>query len=201
VPAPAFLKPLADFGHYRVLEAPGEGYFGVVDVPAAATASRDNFYELSEPWLRSEWAAKDQYIWLDFHNEAPKDLPRVTPGYFPPVASAGTPGTVRNERQAEQVYQADLDVRRPAYVVFRMTYHPDWKVLLDGKAVRTFMVTPGFLAAAVPAGTHHIYCRYEPGSERTTLAFAGLGIVALLLAGEYWRERSAPKAVERVKNA
>jgi len=188
--APAFLRPIADIGHYRVLEAPGEGYFGLVDVVAAADTTRDNFYDLNDPWLHGDWPEKNQYIWLDFHGEAPKDLPRVTAGYFPPVpASSTSPGAVLNERQNWQVYEADLDVQRPAWVLFRMTYHPNWKLLVDGQQVKTTMLSPGFVGAQVAAGRHHVVCRYVPGNNKLMLALAGFGLVLLMGAFEYGRHR------------
>ncbi len=184
---PDFLPIIGDFGNYRVLSAPGEGYFGLVDVVAAATADRDSFYALCEPWMHSPWAAAGRYIWLDFTGDAPKDLPRVTPGYFPELQEpALPPGSVSNQDQTGQAYQADIDAVRNAYVVFRMTYHPSWKVLVDGRPVRTAMVTPGFLAAPIPAGRHHILCSYHPGLAGTWMALAGLAIVLALLAfGRY----------------
>jgi hypothetical protein len=184
VAPPDFLQVIGDYGNYRVLAAPGDGYFGMIDVVAAATADRESFYSLSEPWLHSPWAAAGRYIRLDFTGDAPRELPRVTPGYFPDVpVPAGPPGTARNQRQTGQVYEADLDAPRDAYVVFRMTYHPGWKAMIDGRTAKTFMVTPGFLAAAVPAGQHHIRCAYTPGAARNWVAVGGLGMVVLLLAG------------------
>ena len=183
LPPPDFLPLIGDFGSYRVLAAPGEGYFGLVDVVAAATTDRDSFYALCEPWMHSPWAAANRYIWLDFNGDAPKDLPRVTPGYFPELQEpAVVPGSVTNQRQTGQVYEADFDAARNAYVVFRMTYHPSWKVLLDGHAVRTAMVTPGFLAVPATAGRHHIRCSYEPGLTGTWIALGGLAAVLALLA-------------------
>jgi hypothetical protein len=187
--APAFLKPLADIGHYRVLDAPGEGYFGLVDVVAVADTTRDNFYDLNDPWLHSDWPEKDQYIWLDFQGEAPKDLPRVTPGYLPPVPAAASAGATLNGRQNWQVYETDLDAQRPAWVLFRMTYHPNWKLLVDGQPGKTAMLSPGFVGAQVTAGRHHVVCRYVPGSSKVVLAFAGLGIVLLMTGFEYGRGR------------
>jgi len=186
VVTPDFLPLIGDFGSYRVLAAPGEGYFGLIDVVAAANADRDNFYALSEPWLRSPWAAADRYIWLDFNGDAPQDLPRVTAGYFPDLVSPTTPaGDMRNERQTGQTYEADLTANRNTYVIFRMTYHPAWKITVDGQPVKTAMVTPGFVAAPVTAGAHHVRASYEPGHARDWVAIAGLGIVAgLLLAGK-----------------
>ncbi|HTP32683.1 MAG TPA: hypothetical protein VMJ75_10945 [Candidatus Acidoferrales bacterium] len=186
--APAFLKFIGDIGHFRVFEAPGEGYFGLVDVVASADTNRDNFFDIADPWLHSDWPDRHQYIWLDFHGDAPRNLPRLTPGYLPAIPPAPTPpGTVLGERQSGQIYEADLDVARSAWVLFRMTFHPAWKVLVDGRSVATAMLSPGLVGAQVVAGRHHIVCRYQPGNLKWMLLGAGWGITLLLLVFEYRR--------------
>ena len=188
--APPFLKFIGDIGHFRAFEAPGEGYFGLVDVVAAANTTRDNFLDICDPWLQGDWPDKNEYIWLDFHGDAPKDLPRLTPGFLPAMAAApAPPGVVTNERRSGQVYEADLDVQRPGWALFRMTFHPAWQVLLDGQPVATAMLSPGFTGARVAAGRHHILCRYAPGNLKWILLGAGWGITSLLLVFEYRPQR------------
>lgn len=182
---PGFLKPTADFGRFRVFEAPGDGYFAIVDAAASAQTTRENFYALCNPWMHSDWPASRRHIWLDFAGDAPKDLPRVTPGYLPPAASQPPAGTVANERKQGQVYEADLDLQRPAYLLFRMAWHPNWKVLVDGVPVRTAMFTPGFTAAPVDVGRHHVVCRYEPGNGKWFDALGGLLLVLAMCVIEY----------------
>ena len=184
--APPFLKPLTDIGSYRVLDAPGAGYFGVVDVPAAAKVDRENFGGINEPWVKSDWFARDQYVLLDLDDSAPKNLDRLTPGgVFPPAPAPPTPaGVVSNERQTGQVYEADFDVARQAFALFRMTYHFAWKAYVDGHAQPTAMLTPGFLGVAVTPGKHHIVCRYEPGNWKLWIAAAGLLITLVAIVAE-----------------
>jgi hypothetical protein len=184
---PGFLKRTADFGRFRVFEAPGDGYFAIVDAAAAAQTTRDIFYALCDPWMHSDWPASRRHIWLDFAGDAPKELPRVTPGYLPPAAAQSTAGTVANERQQGQVYEADLELQRPAYMLFRMGWHPNWKVLVDGVPARTAMFTPGFTAAPVGVGRHHVVCRYEPGKGKWFGAAGGLLLVLAMVAMEYRR--------------
>src|SRR5215467_9181165 len=74
VTPPDFMKLIGDFGKYRAMEAPGEGYLGLVDVVAAADSDRDNFYSIADPWLHSDWPAKNQYMWMSLNGDAPKDL-------------------------------------------------------------------------------------------------------------------------------
>ena len=54
---PAFLTPARQNGNFRVFEAPGAGYFDLVDVPGAVRTSRTNFYEVNDRWLQTNGAA------------------------------------------------------------------------------------------------------------------------------------------------
>jgi hypothetical protein len=111
-----------------------------------------------------------------------------------PAPSPTAPaGTVTNERQTGQVYEADLDVARPAFALFRMTYHFCWKAYVDGRPQPTMMLTPGFLGTAVSSGRHHILCRYEPGNWKLWMAGAGLLITLGCIAGERVLFRTGPK--------
>jgi hypothetical protein len=187
--APAFLTTAAQFGKFRLMDAPGAGYFGVVDVPGAARINRETVDDVNEPWLASSWMTNDQYVWLDFSGSAPKSLLEVRPGKLMPYlpAPANPAGKVTGERQTGQVYEADLDVARPAYALFRMSYHFCWKVYVDGRSQSTMMLTPGFIGTAVTPGRHHVLCRYEPGNGKLWMAAAGLGFTLLAIACERLR--------------
>ncbi|HEY1494589.1 MAG TPA: YfhO family protein, partial [Candidatus Solibacter sp.] len=175
---PDFLKPEASMGRFQVWSAPGSGYFDVVDVTDAKPTTRETFYDISDAWLHGDGFAKARYIRLDFHGEPATGLP---------PAGSDPPGRVLSERQ----YEASVEVRRPAFVLFRMTWHPNWKVLVDGQPVKTAMLTPGFLGVPVTAGKHEIVCRYEPGGEKILMAVAGLAIVLLLGIAEWKRGQPA----------
>jgi hypothetical protein len=193
---PAFLMPVKDFGRFRVLDAPGDGYFDLVDVAAVAPIDRDSFYDVNDRWLRSDWLTKKQYLWLDLKGGAPAQLPRISATSELPAAPAAgeSEGLVRNERQTGQVYQAELEVARPCFALFKMTWHPNWVVSIDGKPEKTAMLSPGFLGVPVTAGRHQIVCRYEPGRWREYLAVAGFLLVGLIVGVEW---RKTPAIVER----
>ena len=78
------------------------------------------------------------------------------------------------------MYQANVDAARPSYVLFKMTWHPNWKVYLDGVPVKAAMLSPGFLGVPVSAGRHHITCRYESGSLKVSVALVSLILIAIL---------------------
>jgi hypothetical protein len=166
----------------QVFDTPASGYFDVVDVPASVRVAKDNFFDLNDRWLQG-WLANDQYLRLDWQDRATPPLPRIDAATSLPAAPPATtpPGTASAESQTGEVYRARLEVMRPAFVLFRMTWHPDWHVYVDGKAMETVMLSPGFVGAAVAAGSHRVECRYQPGFWKIWMAFGG--IMATLLIG------------------
>ena len=186
-PVPAFWTPGGQIGRFQVYQVPDTGYFDVVDVPAAAAVERGTFYDVNDQWLASDWVGRRHHLWLDWHGDAPAGMPRLAPGAtLPPVPVGGSePGRILAERQGGEVYQAEFEAVRPSYLLFKMTWHPNWKAYIDGAPVATAMLSPGFLGAPVTPGRHRIVCRYESGGLKVGLAILGL---AILVAGT-WRGR------------
>ena len=53
-------------GRDRIFDAPGSGYFDIVDAAAAVAVNKDSFYDVNRRWLRSDWVEKRAHFWLDF---------------------------------------------------------------------------------------------------------------------------------------
>jgi Bacterial membrane protein YfhO len=178
---PGFLSPRTQFGHDRIFDAPGSGYFDIVDVAAAVAANKDSFYEVNERWLHSDWVEKRAHLWLDFRGDAPSGFPRLTakaplpPNSSPTVAA----GVIKSERQIGQTYGAEFAISRPGFVLLKMTWHPNWVAYVDGKEQKTAMLSPGFIGVPVSPGQGRIVLRYEPGWWKVTMAFGGVLLVLL----------------------
>jgi len=183
---PPFLKPIGAAGRFRVFDAPGVGYFDIVDVGAAVTTTRRSFYEVNDRWLQSDWVARRVHLLLDFHGGSPSGMPRVYPyNNLPQPPGNLTPaGEIRDAREKGEIYQADLAVARRSYVLFRMTFHKNWKAYLDGSTRPVVMLSPGFMGVEVGPGNHQIAFRYEPERWKPVLGFAGLIAILLLGAAE-----------------
>jgi hypothetical protein len=76
---PSFLSPIVQTGPLRIFEAPGEGYFDVVDATYAVRTTRDNFYDVNDRWQQSSWVENRQHLLLDLHGNAPAQMPRLSP--------------------------------------------------------------------------------------------------------------------------
>jgi len=179
---PKLLTPRLDAGPYAVFDAPGGGYFDVVDAPVAVRASKQTVYHINKPWMHSQWPQHKAHLVLDFFADAPQGLAHITADdQLPPITFPATePGRVTGEQQNRDIYQAQISVGRASFVLFKMTWHPDWKVLVDGRPVKTVMLSPGFVGAPVSPGLHRVWCRYAPGNWKLELAGAGLFCVAVL---------------------
>jgi hypothetical protein len=173
---PGFLSLRTQFGRDWIFDAPGSGYFDVVDVPASVAVNKDSFYAINQQWLLSDLVEKRAHLWLDFGGDAPSGL--ASP------ASTARAGEIKAERQMGDDYAAEFAISRPAFVLFRMTWHPNWVAYVDGKVQKTAMLSPGFIGVRVLPGQHNILLRYEPGAWKLTMAFAGLLLVLAGMAAE-----------------
>ena len=187
-PVPPFLTPGAIFGRFQIFDTPANGYFDLVDVPAALPVTREDFFENNERWLKTVGPSRRQHLRLDLPGGTSDALSA-------PDANAPSPGEILSARQSAEVYQAEFNAVRPAWALFKMTWHPKWKAYLDGQPRDTAMLTPGFAGVPVPAGRHTILFRYEPGTWKLWMVLAGA--LAVLLMGIAERHKAPPYASER----
>jgi hypothetical protein len=175
-PVPAFLTPGAVFGRFQVFDTPANGYFDLVDVVAALPVTRDDFLDSSLSWLKTAGPTRREHLRFD--------LPGAAPG-APAAAGASAPprGEIVSARQSGEVYQAEFLAARPAWVLFKMTWHPDWKAWIDGQPRDTAMLSPGFVGVPAPAGRHNLLLRYQPGNWKLWMALAGvLAVLGMALS-------------------
>ncbi|MEO8370690.1 MAG: hypothetical protein ABI806_16015 [Candidatus Solibacter sp.] len=164
-PVPAFLKPGTIFGRFQIFDTPSNGAFDVVDAGAGIFVTRDDFLAVNDSWLKSSAVLDRMHLQL------------ASPG-APATAGAALPlGEIASAREDH----AEFDTARPAWALFKSTWHPNWKATLDGKSVSTAMLSPGFIGIPVPAGHHALSMQYRPGAWKLWLALVG-ALVAIGLA-------------------
>ena len=200
---PPFDVPVERIGRFRILAAPGGGYFDLIEVPAAVTVSRNNFYDVNDRWLVSNWVGMRKHLLLDWRGDAPRSMARIGPeDPLPGITPTAPLGAVTGDERHGEVYEASFHAARDCYVLFKMTWHPNWKAELDGKPAPAVMVSPGFPAVAVPAGDHRIRFHYQPEWWRSAGAILGL-LVVIAMAGarRAWTLQFYVAATPRVRIA
>ena len=96
---PKFLTPVESVGRVQILDAPGGGYFDVVDVAAWSPANKQNFFDLNSRWLQSDWPERKAYVRLNFRRGRAGGCAAAPGGRSASAAGRGPGEQRRHHRQ------------------------------------------------------------------------------------------------------
>jgi hypothetical protein len=139
-------------------------------------------------WLRSGALQRDE---LRQYAGGPP-LP-ATPPDVDPRAVARTRRVTRQASPGDAPdIVAEVEADQPTTFVIRESWHPRWKVFIDGAPASVRRVTPDFMAVDVPAGAHTISARFD----RPWWAWGAWLLIPLTIAiGWLVSRRAARRAV------
>ncbi len=103
------------------------------------------------------------------------------PFVFP---EATVSGKIKEEKVEKQTYSATVEVPnncKLCFVMFKMSYHPDWIAKLDGKEVEKFAVFPFYLAIPASPGLHQVEFTYKPNSLKILILWLEIILVGFFL--------------------
>lgn len=176
-----FLTPLLKTTRYTLYQAPTNGYAEYVELVARrAVATQTELFASNLAWERGDTLpAARQYIRYDY------------PSASPVVGAAAVPGCPDGGSTDYELLQPGkinlvVSCSAASTLVIKTTYHPNWKVVVDGTPVDTFMVSPSFIGISMPAGTHTVDAVYEATPIKLPLQVIGL-LALVLLIGLRWR--------------
>jgi len=184
VPMPPFAALRAEAGDLRLYEVPTSGYFALGTVAAPpqgdiplADASWEDIYQLGDRWLQGPEPASHHFLALDGSSATqPRD-----------GGSVRVHGTLSRERVAPGSYGCHVVLADPGDLILKVTYHPYWQALVDGRPTRVSPVIPGFMAIELAPGTHDVLFTYRPpGWKKALFALSVIMLLAGVLAGG-WR--------------
>lgn len=169
---PPELRVLATTSKYVLYAAPGRGYAEYAAVTRSEPAStKAELFAKELAWLRSGDAARWSFSRYDYPTGAPVGLPVPIPDC--------PAGRIAYERVQPARFEVLARCDTASAMVIKVTYHPNWRVIVDDAAVPTFMASPSYLAFALPAGEHFIVAEYRSTPIKTPLLAFG----AVVLAG------------------
>lgn len=153
VPVPANVTVRDQIGRWMIYNVPGGGMFDVVQVPYRWTGTKDNVFYANEFWMTNPLRWYGQYVETALDGRT-GDLKM---GDTWPAPKGKPPyGKVLSEWRQGDRYKARVQASVPAYVRVSLAYHPWLRARVDGQTTPVLMVTPGFVAFAVPEGTHDV---------------------------------------------
>ncbi|HKY49676.1 MAG TPA: DUF6541 family protein, partial [Candidatus Limnocylindria bacterium] len=166
---PPELRALVTTAKYVLYAAPGRGYAEYAAIAGReAPATQRELFARELAWLRGGDPGRWSFTRFDY--------PHATEAR----AAVPTPACAGGEVAYQRVQPARFDVlarcATASAMVVKVTYHPNWRVTVDGTEVPTFMASPSLLAFALPAGDHFVVAEYRSTPLKAPLLILG-GVV------------------------
>ncbi len=173
---PAFLTPVLKTVTYAVYQADTGGYAQLARLIATrGIESQNDLLEANQRWIKSSDPGKGRFIAYSFPSAA-----GFSAGVTDPPDA--TRGTITNERVAPQRIEVQVENPATTTLVFKVTYHPNWRATVNGRAQQTFMVSPSFVAVALKPGRHEVRIEYHSSRLKNVLLLLGcLLVIGLFL--------------------
>jgi hypothetical protein len=173
-----------------------QGYFGVVG-SAAFYAYRSGqsvqLRAMNRAFITGRWHGSRRFVrigWQDGDAPTTGEMLIATDAdhAFDRAPDGKAPGgRVLTSNGRGDHYQARVRLDDPGFVLFRMTFHPNWHARIDGRPAPIAMLSPGYVGIAASPGEHAIEMDYvSPGWTRA-LRWAGPLLLALVLAADLRR--------------
>lgn len=167
-----FLRPIKETPRYVLYRVETHGYTDFVAVAARKSPrSQSDLFFQNRDWFLSAEPAAQRFIRYDY----PPHRGAAAEGAKPDAAAErGCPeGKIADERIWPGRIDLSTECQTAATLVLKLTYHPNWRVAVDGREVKTFMISPSFIGFDLPAGVHQVRAEYRASLFKNVLLLAG----------------------------
>jgi hypothetical protein len=160
-------RVLARSAHFALLELGDGRLFAAIRVAGSVPEARAAREKATWDWLATAGPGRDEHLAIGAESS---------------LSPAGQ-GRVLAETEAPSRYGADVEADRPTTFVLRVTFHPWWRVTVDGHPAPLRRVTPDFLAVDAPAGRHALAFHFTRPVWVWLLLGAGIAIAIAIAIG------------------
>lgn len=175
---PPFYRAIQQSGRFRLWEVPTSGATGYVAVGSRQSApTQTDLYLANREWWQGPRSSAGKVIHWDYIR-----------GSGLPNLSAGCPDGGKHlfESDSTSSIHVVVECPVPAALMFKVGFHPNWAVTVDGKPAETYMVSPSYVAVDLAAGKHDVQAVYTPSPVKIPLLVFG---VVVLLSAVLFRNR------------
>jgi hypothetical protein len=169
---PPALRALTTTSKYVLYAAPGRGYAEYAAIARSEpAATQADLFARELAWFSAGEASRWAFTRFEYADARSIRTPD-------PIAGCPA-GQIAYERVQPARFEVLARCGTPSAMVIKVTYHPNWRVTVDGSEVATFMASPSLLAFALPAGEHFIVAEYRSTPVKgPLLVLAGLVLTA-----------------------
>lgn len=188
-----------------------DGYITSGVRPAIVSTSKTDYRSLIRLWMHSNDHAQNLYPELTFDKDYPKNsgLPNFrmldvanyivpdgsthnlfseVPRYVSPLNNVSILNNLKITSQKndnDMAFSATVEVPphcTECIVILRQSFHPSWRVTIDGKPAQTMTVFPFYIGVTVPEGTHEVIFSYQLSGFKIVLLSVSLVTLIALFA-------------------
>ncbi len=182
---PAFYNRALETSRFVVYQVDSGGYLqlGQVD-QVRPTHSNYGLFRYNDQWIKSFHPEEARFTaFIAPGKESSRDLPMLLGQSIHSTESASL-GQVLDETVTPDSLSANVIAKSSALLVIKVTYHPNWHVIVDGREQFTFMVSPSYIGTRIEAGRHQVKAEYRSSRlKKMLLVLSGLCLFGTLVIG------------------
>jgi hypothetical protein len=174
-PAAEFLQVVKQTPRYTLYRAGASGYADFVAVAARRSPpSQPALFYQNLDWFQGGGPAQKRALRYDYPARAPA---------APAENRARCPdGRITERSVAPGRIEFDAACAAAADIAIKMTYHPNWRVMIGGRETPTFMLSPSFIGFELPPGGHRVVAEYRGSPLKfPLLVFGAITLAAVFV--------------------
>jgi hypothetical protein len=201
----AFFQPIFSSGRHHLYKIKTRGYFHLVETPGLVFANKYTIWKFNQLWLKSRLLEQDKFFVIDFRRQqdpkafdlavsmkddntytvrnSSEEKSIIADPPFESLYSSTSKnlGKEISETHKDGVYRCRVDVSQSCCLLFSMSYHPGWRVTVDGISRKPVMLTPGLTGVHLEPGTHDVKFFYAMPWYKLPLFFLAVVVMGALM--------------------
>jgi uncharacterized membrane protein YfhO len=176
-----------------------------VETPGLVFANKYTIWKFNQLWLKSRLLEQDKFFVIDFRRQqdpkafdlavsmkddntytvrnSSEEKSIIADPPFESLYSSTSKnlGKEISETHKDGVYRCRVDVSQSCCLLFSMSYHPGWRVTVDGISRKPVMLTPGLTGVHLEPGTHDVKFFYSMPWYKLPLFFLAVVVMGALM--------------------
>ncbi len=178
-----FWKLVTETEHWKLYTVETDGYITVGTAPSVVTSKKTDLINLVHLWIQSDYPKQQIHPELSaIHTSLPHftmldpvtyripdgithSLFQDVPSYVSPLSNLSDLIKITSQSSdADMVFRSTVEIKKhcpTCVVILKQTYHPNWKITVNGKKIQTINVFPSFIGIRLEIpGTYDITFSY-----------------------------------------